>query len=187
MNNMSELIRSDAFRSLGRSRLRDCLGLALRSSVFRYQIFLRLCAGLKERRFCYPLFLMARALRSWYEMKHGIHIPTDCRIGPGFYIGHGMGIVINPQVVIGRNFNISQGVTIGESNRGPRKGAAIIGNNVYVGPGAKIIGKVRIGNYAVIGANAVVTKDVPENGVVGGVPAQLISLVGSREYIQNAV
>src|SRR3972149_632365 len=69
--------------------------------------------------------------------------------------------------------------------RGPRKGAAVIGDNVYIGPGARIVGKVDIGSNVAIGANCVVTKDVPENAVVVGVPGKVISFNGSGDYIQN--
>ena len=72
--------------------------------------------------------------------------------------------------MIGDNCNLSQSVTIGQSNRGARKGTAVIGNNVYIGPGAKIVGAVRIGNFVAIGANCVVTMDIPDSAVVVGVP-----------------
>jgi serine O-acetyltransferase len=85
--------------------------------------------------------------------------------------------------VIGDNCNISQGVTIGEANRGPRKGTPVIGNNVYIGPGAKIIGAVHIGNNVAVGANCVVTRDVPDGAVVVGVPGRVISYEGSKGYI----
>jgi len=104
-------------------------------------------------------------------------------IGRGFYIGHIREIIINDRAVIGDNCNISQGVTIGEANRGPRKGTPVIGNNVYIGPGAKIIGAVHIGNNVAVGANCVVTRDVPDGAVVVGVPGRVISYEGSKGYI----
>lgn len=87
--------------------------------------------------------------------------------------------------MIGENCNLSQGVTIGKANRDQEGGFPILGDRVYVGPGAKIFGSVRIGDDAAIGANAVVTKDVPAMGVVGGVPARLISDKGSVGYINK--
>lgn len=93
--------------------------------------------------------------------------------------------MINEAVSIGRNCNISQGVTLGQANRGKRKGAPIIGDNVYIGAGAKIIGKVKIGNNVAIGANCVVTKDIPDNAVVVGVPGKVISYEGSKYYINR--
>jgi len=107
------------------------------------------------------------------------------QIGPGLYIGHQGGIVINEQVVIGKNCNLSQQVTIGVSRRGERAGVPTIGDNVYLGPGAKIFGKIQVGNNAAIGANCVVTRDVPDNGVAVGIPAKVISYEGSTGYINN--
>ena len=120
-----------------------------------------------------------------FEIKYGISISYRTQIGSGLYIGHFGGIVVNPNLVIGRNCNISHQVTLGVANRGERKGCPVIGDNVYIGPGAKVIGRVSVGNNAAIGANCVVTKDVPENGVVVGVPGKVISMDGSTGYIHN--
>jgi serine O-acetyltransferase len=106
-------------------------------------------------------------------------------IGYGFYIGHFGGIVVNGQSRIGNNVNISHGVTLGQANRGRNIGYPTVGDYVYIGPGAKIIGNVNIGNHAAIGANSVVTKDVPNNAVVAGVPATIISDQGSSGYVNR--
>ena len=120
-----------------------------------------------------------------YHYKYGIELPRDTKVGEGFYIGHCGGIIISGGVVIGRNCNISQGVTIGVAGRGDNRGIPVIGDCVYIGPGAKVIGKIRVGNNVAIGANAVVTKDVPDNAVVGGIPAKIISMDGSFDFINN--
>ena len=83
------------------------------------------------------------------------------------------------------NCSISHEVTLGRASRGPREGYPTVGDEVYVGPGAKLIGKVHVGDGAAIGANAVVTKDVPKRGVAVGVPARVISLEGSGGYVTN--
>ena len=100
-------------------------------------------------------------------------------------MGHFGGIVISQKATIGKNCNISHQVTIGRTNRGPQKGIPVIVNNVYIGPGAKVIGNIRIGNNVAIGANCVVTKDAPDNAVVVGVPGKIILFKGSFEYINN--
>lgn len=122
-----------------------------------------------------------------FKYKLGIDIPVGMEIGRGFYIGHFSCIVVSGEAVIGKNVNISQGVTIGRANRGERKGAATIGDEVYIGPGAKIVGKITIGNNVAIGANAVVTRDIPDNSVVVGIPARVISQEGAVGYIDNKV
>ena len=87
--------------------------------------------------------------------------------------------------VKGRNCNLSHQVTIGVSRRGARAGVPTIGDNVYIGPGAKIFGALSIGENAAVGANCVVTRDVPASGVVVGIPGQVISYEGSTGYINN--
>jgi len=100
-------------------------------------------------------------------------IPYSTRIGKNVHFGHlGMGIVIHKDAVIGNNVRIDQHVTIG-GRTGP--GAPVIGDNVRIGAGAKVLGGLRIGHHAQIGANAVVIKDVPDNATAVGVPARIIS------------
>jgi serine O-acetyltransferase len=117
------------------------------------------------------------------EIMTGIDIPANTQVGKGFYIGHFGEIIINEDVKIGENCNISQGVTIGVGGRGENSGCPIIGDRVFIGPGAKIFGKIKIGNDVAIGANAVVTKDLPDNAVAVGIPAKIISYKGSQDFI----
>lgn len=114
----------------------------------------------------------------------GYQIPFSVLIGDGLYIGHSGLLIINGNVRIGNNCNLSAGVVIGQGGRDANKGSPIIGDNVYIAPGAKIFGHIRIGNNVAIGANAVVTRDVPDNAVVVGVPAKVINYNGSKEFIR---
>lgn len=110
-----------------------------------------------------PLYLFQyHRIRS----KWGIEIPRATDIGEGFYIGHFGGITISSSAKIGRNVNISQQVTIGVSGEGDKRGCPVIGDNVYLASGAKIFGKIKIGNNVKIGANAVIYKDIPDNAIV---------------------
>ncbi|VXD11307.1 Serine acetyltransferase [Planktothrix serta PCC 8927] len=117
------------------------------------------------------------------EIIAGIDIPATTQISKGFYIGHFGGIIINQDVKIGENCNISQGVTIGVGGRGENSGCPVIGDRVFIGPGAKIFGKIKIGNDVAIGANAVVTKDLPDQAVAVGIPAKIVSYKGSKDFI----
>lgn len=111
----------------------------------------------------------------------GIHLDSQAEIAPGFYVGHFGSIYVGPGVRIGRHCNISQMCFVAAAEDG--SGAPVIGDRVYLGAGCKIVGNVHIGDGAAIGANAVVVEDVPPNGVVAGVPAQLISHKGSGDFI----
>jgi serine O-acetyltransferase len=84
----------------------------------------------------------------------------------------GIGCVLHKNTIIGDNCLIGQGITIG--GRGKRSGLPIIGNNVYIGAGARILGPISIGNNVIIGPNSVVITDVPNNSIVGGIPAKII-------------
>lgn len=146
---------------------------------------MRLCGILQGRKAWIPLYAFALNRYNHYKFKFGINIPFITQIGKGFYIGHFGCIVVNQGTIIGNNVNISQGVTVGATNRGDKTGPPIIGNEVYIGPGAKIIGAIKVGNNVAIGANAVVTHDVPDNAVVGGVPARIISMKGTEGYVNR--
>lgn len=100
----------------------------------------------------------------------GLEIPINV-FEPGLNIVHPYGIVVSRNARVGANCRVHAGVNIGEH----RGRAPEIGDNVYLGPGAKIVGGISIGSGAVIGANAVVTKDVPPSITVGGVPARKLS------------
>ena len=102
--------------------------------------------------------------------KTNIELFGQTKIGYGLYIGHPYGITINPEAVIGNNCNIHKGVLIGQENRGKRKGTPIIGNEVWIGVNAVIVGKVTIGDDVLIAPNTYVNCDVPPHSVVFGNP-----------------
>lgn len=127
-----------------------------------------------------PYYLWQKSV----EVTTGISISPDCAIGAGLYIGHFGGIIIHPDVKIGKDCNLSQGVTLGLGASKGVWGVPTLGDRVYVAPGAKVIGPVHLANGTVVGANAVVTHSTSENDVVAGVPARVISSKGSGEYIR---
>ena len=103
----------------------------------------------------------------------GIEIYHSADIGVGLKISHGVGTVIGSHSVIGDNCTIYQGVTIGNKSRLDNR-KAIIGNNVTLFAGSKVLGKIKIGDHSIIGANAVCMKDVPQNKTAVGIPARII-------------
>jgi serine O-acetyltransferase len=110
-----------------------------------------------------PFYFVADAL---IKIFWGIELPRSAQIGAGLYIGHFGGITISPQARIGRYCTISQNITIGLSGTGDRRGVPTIGDNVFIGPGARIFGKIKVGDNVKIGANAVVYKDIPDKAIV---------------------
>lgn len=106
------------------------------------------------------------------EIMTGISIPAEADIGKGLRIHHFGGIIFHPHVKMGEHCTIYHGVTFGD--KGGYGEPPTVGNNVLVGAGAKILGDIHIGDNVIIGANAVVLKAVPNDVIVGGVPAKII-------------
>jgi serine O-acetyltransferase len=119
------------------------------------------------------LKFLFRLINFVFSTLYGISINPVCEIGRGFYIGHYGGIFIRGE--FGRNCSISQGVTFGSKGAGKSNGWPVASDNLYVGAGAKVIGNITIGNDCIVGANAVVTKSIPENSLAIGVPAVIKS------------
>ncbi len=177
---------ADLYRYTGRTGFKQYLHALFRNNSYKYTFLMRLCTYLSQNR---NNILKKIAFRFFYEIfreyafESGIEIEYTTQIGSGLYIPHMIGIVVHMEAVIGKNCHISQNVTIGQLNRGDRKGSPTIGDNVYIAPGAVIIGKIQIGNNVVIGANSVVNHDLPDNAVAAGMPAKIISMKGSQDYI----
>lgn len=141
----------------------------------------------RTARFLYgkKLGILARIISTVNFVLFGIEISLRCDIGPGLIFPHTFGTVIGA-ARIGKNALIYHGVTLGakkmdlnydESTR------PIVGENVTIGSGAKILGGIHIGNNATIGANAVVLKSVPDNVMVGGIPAKIIRSSETNELV----
>lgn len=125
-----------------------------------------------------PLGVVHLILAKLAEMICGVTIGVSAKIGRRLTIEHSGGIVVHGNAVIGDDCIIRQGVTIGNKRLDDPSGAPVIGNRVNIGAGAKILGRVLIGDDVDIGANAVVTKDVPAGCIAVGVPAKIIKKAG---------
>ena len=120
--------------------------------------------------------------------KYHFQIPYDTEIGKGFYLAHFGRVIIHPKSVIGHNVNVSTGVVIGTQFRGKRKGAPQIGNYVWIGANAVIVGNVRIGNNVLIAPGAYVNFDVPDGSIVIGNPGLIRRSPGATlNYINNTI
>lgn len=107
--------------------------------------------------------------------KYFFQIPYLATIGRGLCIVHFGRIIVAPSVSIGSNCNIFTGVTIGSEVRGKRAGVPTIGNNVWIGPNAVLVGKIKVGDDVLIAANSYVNFDVPDHSIVIGNPGKVIS------------
>jgi serine O-acetyltransferase len=126
------------------------------------------------------LVFLPRLISQLSRFLTGIEIHPGAVIGEGFFIDHGMGVVIGETTQIGDNVTLYQGVTLGGTGKDKGKRHPTIGSNVVIGAGAKILGPIVIGDYAKIGAGSVVLHDVPANSTVVGVPGRVVVHEGRR-------
>jgi serine O-acetyltransferase len=122
------------------------------------------------------LFFIARLISQISRAITGIEIHPGAKIGKGFFIDHGMGVVIGETTVIGDNCTIYQNVTLGGTGKDKGKRHPTIGDNVMIGSGAKVLGPFTVGSNSKIAANAVVLSEVPENSTCVGVPARVVRI-----------
>jgi serine O-acetyltransferase len=118
--------------------------------------------------------LPARWLAQLMRWFTGIEIHPGATIGQGFFIDHGMGVVIGETAEVGKDVTIYHGVTLGGTSLSKGKRHPTIGDRVVIGTGAKVLGAITIGEDSRIGANAVVVKSAPPNSVIVGVPGQIV-------------
>ncbi len=141
---------------------------------FKFTVWLRLTRYffLKGKR-ALPFFILSRMVYKHLEYKYSFDISYNAQIGPGLTIAHYGYIIVTSNTTLGSNCSLRPGVVFGKKLTEQTDGA-IVGDNVEFGVGAKMIGNVRIGNNVIVGANAVVTKDVPDDSIVAGVPAKVV-------------
>tara|TARA_B110000483_G_scaffold50771_1_gene63177 strand:- start:1975 stop:2550 length:576 start_codon:yes stop_codon:yes gene_type:complete len=121
------------------------------------------------------------------QSSTGVELNPGTEIGPGLYIPHGGGIVISPSSQIGSNCYISHGVTIGKVHTGPREGTPTLCDDVFLGPGVKVLGNLTIYRNAAVGANSVVLDDVPRDSFAAGMPARVVAARGASEIIGSDI
>lgn len=158
--------------------------------------------GVFEIFFCYPGFhaMLFYRMSHWFWTRQfyflgrfishigrfmtGIEIHPGARIGRGFFIDHGMGVVIGETAEIGENCTLYHGVTLGGTSWAKEKRHPTLGDNVVVGSGAKILGPFTVGDNSKIGSNSVVVKEVPESATVVGIPGRVV-LSGGKKPIND--
>jgi len=177
------VVRADVYRLSGRSTYREVFRQLMVGETFPYVFWMRACSHLSRSTGPSRLLLLpARLVLRRFRYRMGINLPWQTSVGPGIFLGHAGGIVVNAGAVIGSNCNISHNVTIG-SNKGRRAGVPQIGDNVYIGPGAVVAGAITVGTGSAIGANSVVLDDVPAGVTVAGAPARVVSTKGAIAWV----
>jgi serine O-acetyltransferase len=121
------------------------------------------------------LLIIISTIYYLYRVYIGVDILIGTNIGEGINMPHPLGIVISSEAIIGKSCTIHQNVTIGSNVIGKNTGVPVIGDNVIIYAGAAICGNVKIGNNVIVGANSVVTKNIPDNCIVAGIPAKIIT------------
>jgi len=153
--------------------------------TFRVVFWFRVSSYLQssESIFSKLLYPVSHVISKHYQLQTGIQLSAGTEIGGGLVFPHYSNIVINRFAKIGKNCAIYQGVTVGSEIRpGKKNGAPVIGNKCILFTGAKIIGNISVGDNVIIGAGAVVINNIPDNSIVAGVPAKVVSNNDSNSY-----
>lgn len=177
-HNFTYLVKSDLYRQNGRISLALFLKDLTFRKGFKFVFWMRAAKHFDK----IPIIrLIPKLIFSYYKRVYTSDINYRAEIGPGFSMYHVFGTTFGSAVKIGSNVTVVHGVTIaGKNNKYPK-----INDNVYVGAGACILGDVTIGSHAIIGANTVVTKDIPDYAVVVGNPFRIVSYEGSASALVN--
>lgn len=172
---MNEFIKSDLVRYGAAPTLFGALCEYLNNRTFRWQVAFRLVnsSGIEK--------IVGAFLWKTNRNRQNIQIHRKTTIGYGLYIGHNGPIVVNPTAIIGNNVNLSQFTTIGAIDGN----AAVIGDNVYIGPGCSLVENVHIGDNATIGAGSVVIKDIPANATAVGNYAKVVNYKNPGRYVRD--
>lgn len=161
---VSEVIYGDLYRGFGKKGFWSLLMTVLKKPDFRWVLFYRWYQS-RKRPFVSRLLLRACSI------KTGIQIGWHSKIGAGLVLVHCGDIAVNNEVVIGKNCTLYHGVTIGMEFRGKRRGNPVIGNNVWIGSNACVVGNITIGDDVLIAPLSFVNFDVPSHSIVVGNPA----------------
>lgn len=186
--NCFKFIQSDLYRYTGQINLKSFLKQYYhRGEGFKFTVWLRICHFSYNQKILRLLvFPFARVLYKHYKYKYGYDIPYECDIGPGLLIYHFGGIVFVPQKC-GKNVTISHTTTVGMKIYNGLKKYPVLKDNVYLAPGAKIIGNVIVESNTAIGTNSVLLENTEENSIIIGIPGKAVSHKGSYTYVNNPI
>jgi serine O-acetyltransferase len=174
-----EIVFADLYRNNGKRGFWNLLATSIRKVDFRWILLFRLYQSKRHP-------FLSRWLLRRYSLKTGIQIGWHSQIGEGLVLVHCGNIAVNNAAVIGKNCTMYHGVTVGMEFRGERKGNPVIGDNVWIGSNACVVGKITIGDDVLIAPLSFVNFDVPSHSIVIGNPARIIPREHATEgYITN--
>jgi serine O-acetyltransferase len=180
---LNDIDRADLYRYGGLVDLKGFLK-GLMFPGFRYLYIYRKAQKYKNNQFIYFFF---RLLKRRFKIKHGYEIDFDAQIGEGIYLSSHPGHVIVGPIRIGKYCNINHSVTIGRTYKNGKIGRPTIGDFVWIGTGAVIVGEIEIGKNVLIAPNSYVNFDVPENSLVLGNPAKIYPKENPTKYYINYI
>ena len=183
MSSFKKIIKSDLYRHGQLIGLRGFLRGWFRPG-FRYTFIFRL---LTSQNNTFPFRFLLRLLRRRYRFKYGFEIDLNAKIGEGFYLSNHCGTIVIGPVQIGKYCNVAHLVTIGRAYRKGELGRPTIGDRVWVGTGSVLVGKITIGSNVIVAPNSFVNIDVPDNSIVMGNPAKIISKDNPTRYYINDI
>ena len=174
-----EIVFADLYRNNGKRGFWNLIATSIRKVDFRWILLFRLYQSKRHP-------FLSRWLLRRYSLKTGIQIGWHTQIGEGLVLVHCGNIAVNNAAVIGKNCTMYHGVTVGMEFRGERKGNPVIGDNVWIGSNACVVGKITIGDDVLIAPLSFVNFDVPSHSIVIGNPARIIPREHATEgYITN--
>lgn len=180
---VKEKIKADLFRFRPKNiSFTTAFFLILQEPCARYMFLFRLASSYKKS---HPYGFIARFWLHHLKPKLSIQIYLLAQIGKGFRLNHYGHVLINSGVKIGENCNVGQGVSIGNVSRGKLKGSPTIGDRVWIGPNAVVVGNIKIGNDVLIAPLTYVNCDLPDKAVVSGNPCKIHNYNGSGVYVKN--
>jgi serine O-acetyltransferase len=174
-----EIVFADLYRNNGKRGFWNLIATSIRKVDFRWILLFRLYQSKRHP-------FLSRWLLRRYSLKTGIQIGWHSQIGEGLVLVHCGNIAVNNAAVIGKNCTMYHGVTVGMEFRGERKGNPVIGDNVWIGSNACVVGNITIGDDVLIAPLSFVNFDVPSHSIVIGNPARIIPREHATEdYITN--
>lgn len=183
-DNLKETIKKDLYRYIGNNNI-DFISKNRLYGWHYLKTWRKANYYLGKNKILYLIygFLLYRK-----SLKYGFQISPQAKIGDGLYLGHFGTVIVGNEVEIGNNVNLNPNVVIGRENRGARKGSPKLGNEVWVGTGSIIVGKIIIGNNVLIAPNSYVNFDVPDNSIVIGNPGVIKeNNSATDDYVCNIV